>query len=56
MEEGSCEVHVGGKTVKQMVNRAIHLTRSGSRIRAALVAGEVEVKVAQARIDSRGFD
>ncbi len=55
LEQGSREVHVGGNTVKQMVNRAIHLTRSGSHIRAALVADGVEVKVAEGIIDSRGF-
>ncbi len=56
LEQGSREVHVGGNTVKQMVNRAIHLTRSGSNVRAALVAGGVEVKVAVGVIDSRGFN
>jgi DNA repair protein RadA len=55
-EEGSREVHVGGNTVEQMVNHAIHLTRSGGSIRASLVAGGVEVKFAVALIDARGLD
>ena len=53
---GSREAHVGGKTVKQMVNLAIHLTRMGSSVRAALVADDVETKVAEGVIDARGFN
>jgi DNA repair protein RadA len=52
----SREVHVGGNTVEQMVNHAIHLTRSGGSVRAALVAGRAEVKFVKALIGARGFN
>lgn len=52
----SRETHVGGKTVAQMVDRAIHLRRRGERVFASLVVDDSDVRTEECSIDRRGFN
>ncbi len=55
-ETGSREVHVGGRTVRQMVNHSIHLTRLGEGVQATLEADGTDIQTARGMIDTRGFN
>lgn len=55
-EDSSKEVHIGGSTLTQMVDRALSLKREGDKIRVRLVDAIGNTKVTYCSIGSNGIE